>query len=185
MRLVWPAQEYLPGYVDALERGWSPHNLLGDVARRDQLERIAADADGFLDSLVDPKAQGGPIKLPDGTIVARLPGYSRWIWDGEFCGYIRFRWQPGTEALPPYCLGHIGYSVVPWKQRRGYATRALRELLPETRAEGLRYVVIAMNKENVASRKVVEANGGVFIDEYVTPPELGAMLDVRYRIDLY
>jgi len=35
------------------------------------------------------------------------------MWDGEFCGQIAFRWQPGTEALPPHCLGHVGYSVVP------------------------------------------------------------------------
>lgn len=182
MTLVWPAREYLPGYIDALERGWSPDHLLGDIERRNQLERIAADADHFLASLVDRQARGDPIKLPDGSTVPRLPGFHRWIWDGQFCGRIGFRWQPGTEALPAHCLGHIGYSVVPWKQRRGYATRALRELLPEVRAEGLRYVVIAMNKDNVASRKVVEANGGVFIDEYITPPALGAMHDVRYRI---
>ena len=59
------------------------------------------------------------------------------MWDGEFCGSIGFRWQPGTSALPPYCLGHIGYSVVPWKQRRGYATKALALLLPDARKEGL------------------------------------------------
>jgi len=62
------------------------------------------------------------------------------MWDGEFCGSIGFRWQPGTEVLPPHCLGHIGYAVVPWKKRRGHATRALAAMLPLARAEGLRYV---------------------------------------------
>src|SRR5205814_8172976 len=33
--LVWPAREYLPGYVDALERGWSADNLRGDEAARE------------------------------------------------------------------------------------------------------------------------------------------------------
>ena len=65
----------------------------------------------------DREAKGGPITLPDGTQVARLPGFVRWMWDGEFCGQIGFRWQFGTEALPPHCLGHIGYAVVPWKRR--------------------------------------------------------------------
>ena len=44
----------------------------------------------------------------------------------------------GTEALPPTCLGHIGYAVVPWKRGRGYATRALAMLLPEARKEGVK-----------------------------------------------
>ena len=79
----------------------------------------------------------GQVLLPDAR---RLPGFSRWMWDGEFCGSIGFRWQPGTEVLPPHCLGHIGYAVVPWKKRRGHATRALAAMLPLARAEGLRYV---------------------------------------------
>jgi predicted acetyltransferase len=41
------------------------------------------------------------------------------MWDGEFCGSIGLRWLPGTEELPPHCLGHIGYAVVPWKRRLG------------------------------------------------------------------
>ena len=79
----------------------------------------------------------GQVLLPDEQ---RLPGFSHWMWDGEFCGGIGFRWQPGTKVLPPHCLGHIGYAVVPWKKRRGHATRALAAMLPLARAEGLRYV---------------------------------------------
>jgi predicted acetyltransferase len=123
MMLIWPSREYLPSYVAALERGWSPDNFRGEVTTREELSWIARDADAFLASLVDRAATGRPIALPDGTTVPRLPGYRRWIWDGEFCGSIGFRWQPGTEALPPYCLGHIGYAVVPWKQGLGYPTR--------------------------------------------------------------
>src|SRR5919106_6039237 len=140
MKLVWPSSEYLPGYVTALERGWSPDNLQGEVAAREELAKIAANPAAFLASLVDIEATGSPITLPDGTTVPRLPGYRRWLWDGEFCGSIAPRWQPGTEALPPYCLGHIGYTVVPWKQGRGYAKRALREILRDARFERLRYV---------------------------------------------
>jgi predicted acetyltransferase len=115
-------------------------------------------------------------------MVPRLPGYHRWIWDGEFCGNIGFRWQPGTEALPPYCLGHIGYAVVPWKQRRGYATQALRELLPAVRDEGLRYVEITTRPDNLASQRVITANGGVFLEEFVTPAALGGENQFRYRV---
>ena len=184
MRLVWPAREYLGSYVEALERGWSPDNVRGEAAAREELERIAADADGFLASMVDKDAIGGPITLPDGTTVPRLPGYRRWLWDGEFCGSIGLRWQRGTEALPPYCLGHIGYAVVPWKQRRGYATRALFEVLREARAEGLRYVEITTDRDNVPSQRVIEANGGVVVEEFVKPAALGGTRGLRYRVTL-
>ncbi|WP_246216042.1 GNAT family N-acetyltransferase [Microvirga makkahensis] len=71
------------------------------------------------------------------------------------------RFRPGTEELPPYTLGHIGYSVVSWKPRRGYATAALGLLLPIAQEEGLERVLITCKETNVASRRVIEANGGV------------------------
>src|SRR5262245_61283902 len=52
----------------------------------------------------------GQVLLPEAQ---HLPGFSRWMWDGECCGSIGFRWQPGTDVLPPHYLGHIGYAVVP------------------------------------------------------------------------
>ena len=184
MELVWPAHAYLPGYLAALERGWSPDNVRGEVARLDELQRIAADADRFLASLVDRDALGPPLTLPDGSTAQRLPSYRRWMWDGEFCGSIGFRWQPGTEALPPHCLGHIGYAVVPWKRNRGYATSALRQILPEARAEGLAYVEITTDPDNVASQRVIEANGGVLVERFTKPPQFGSRPGLRYRIDL-
>jgi predicted acetyltransferase len=137
MNLVWPDAQYLPGCGHALQQGWSPDNLRPQTAL-DELARIAQDAERFVHEQVDREAKGPPTTLPDNSTVSRLPGYSLWMWDGEFCGSIGFRWQPCTTELPPYCLGHVGYSVVPWKRRRGYATRALQLLLPHARAEGLR-----------------------------------------------
>ena len=104
------------------------------------------------------------------------------MWDGEFCGVIGLRWQPGTEALPPYCLGHIGYAVVPWKQRRGYATLALGAMLADARAEGLRHVEITTGPDNVASQRVITANGGVLVEEFITPATLGSKRELRYRV---
>ena len=184
MTLIWPSATYLPSYVAALESGWSPDNLRGAAAAREQLDRIAREPGAFLRTLVDIEASGGPITLPDGTTVPRLPGYVRWVWDGEFCGTIGFRWQPGTEALPPTCLGHIGYAVVPWKRGRGYATRALRELLADAASTGLRYVEITTTPENVASRRVIEANSGALIEDFIAPPALGSGRHLRYRIAL-
>jgi len=183
MRLVWPAREYLPGYVEALQRGWSPDNMRQE-AGAEALARIASNAEAFLASLVDREGRGAPVTLPDGSVVRRLPGYNRWMWDGGFCGHINLRWQPGTEALPPHCLGHIGYGVVPWKQGLGYATEAVRAILPAAAAEGLRYVEIMTAVGNDASRRVIEKNGGTLIEEFVTLPSLGSRRELRFRISL-
>ena len=98
MRLVWPSAEYLPGYVDALEQGWSPDNTRPEACI-ELLQRVAADPERFLREQIDREAKGPPVTLPNGTKVTRLPGYSQWMWDGEFCGVIGFRWQPGTSRL--------------------------------------------------------------------------------------
>lgn len=184
MKLVWPARDHLASYVQALERGWSADNLRGAAAARDELAAIARDPDAFLHGLVDREALGPPITLPDGSKAPRLPGFRRWMWDGEFCGSIDLRWQPGTDALPLYCLGHIGYSVVPWKQRRGYATRALGEMLRLAAREGLRRVEITTSPDNFASQKVIVANGGELVETFVTLPSQGSVAKLRYRIAL-
>ena len=124
-----------------------------EAAAREHLALIAKDATAFLARTDDREAKGGDITLPDGSTVPRLPGFVRWMWDGEFCGQIGFRWQPGTEALPPHCLGHMGYAVVAWKRGRGYATRALALMLAEARKEGLAYVELTTDPDNLALRR--------------------------------
>ncbi len=181
MELVWPAAQYLSGYVHALQQGWSPDNLRPQAAA-DQLERIAQDPARFLSEQVDREVKGPPVILPDGSTVPRLPGYSRWMWDGEFCGTIGLRWQAGTTDLPPYCLGHIGYSVVPWKRQRGYATRALQLLLPQASDEGLAYVELITDADNIASRRVIEANGGELIERLHKSAAYGSAESLRFRI---
>jgi predicted acetyltransferase len=181
LTLVRPAAEYLPSYVHALEQGWSPDNLRPE-AGLDELARIREDPARFLSEQVDREAKGPPIVLPDGSTVPRLPGYVDWMWDGEFCGSIGFRWQSGTTELPAYCLGHVGYSVVPWKRRRGYATRALQLLLPQVREEALAYIELTTDASNLASRRVIEANGGTLIERFHKSPALGGAESLRFRI---
>ncbi len=71
MQLVWPSREYLASYVDALERGWSPDNVRGLAATREELDAIAINADLLLASLVDREAMAGPVRLLDGSTVPR------------------------------------------------------------------------------------------------------------------
>jgi predicted acetyltransferase len=183
VKLVWPAREHLASYRSALDLGWSPNNLRPE-AGHEELALIQADADAFLAALVDVEGKGAPVKQPNGSVVPRLPGYRKWLWDGDFCGSIGLRWQKGSNALPPYCLGHIGYAVVPWKRRKGYATQALALLLKEAPAQGLTYVEITTDPDNLVSQRVILANGGVLVEKFVTPAEIGHKPELRWRIDL-
>jgi predicted acetyltransferase len=183
MELIKPSEEHLPSYFAALWRGWSPNTLHTGLDEA-EIGRVASDPKRFLALVDDREATGDPIEMPDGSTVPRLPGIRRWMWDGEFAGAMSLRWQPGTEELPPTCLGHIGYSVVPWKRRRGYATQALAELLPLAAAEGLSYVEITTDPDNVASQRVIEANGGGTPEPFTMLPLHGGGPGLRYRIDL-
>jgi predicted acetyltransferase len=184
MHLVWPAEEYLASYAAALERGWSPDNVRPEAAIREQLAQIAHDAAAFLRGMVDREAKGPPLTMPDGSSLPRLPGYRKWMWDGEFCGSIGLRWQPGTSALPPHVLGHVGCAVVPWKRGLGYATRALELILPEARAEGLEYVELTTDPDNVPSQRVITANGGVLVGRFEKSVQHGGDESLRFRIEL-
>lgn len=183
MELVRPALEHLRDYAAALERGWSADNTRGLEGTREEMAQIKSDGERFVSLLTDWRA-AGPVTLPDGSKVPRLPSYRMWMWDGEFCGSIGLRWQPGTVELPPHVLGHIGYTVVPWKQRRGYATKALALMLPRARAEGLPHVDLTADADNSASQKVITANGGVFVERFLKPPSQGGAESLRFRIAL-
>jgi predicted acetyltransferase len=180
LRLAKPSVELLPSYVAALERGWSHDNLRGAVAAAEELAQIRKDPAAFVASL-DNREGVGLVTLPDGSKVPRLPGYRRWMWDGEFAGSIGLRWQRGTAALPEYCLGHIGYAVVPWKQGLGYATHALIAMIAEARAVGLPYVEITTEVENIASRRVILKAGGVLHEEFDKPAAYGGGRSLRFR----
>jgi predicted acetyltransferase len=184
LTLIRPTIEALPSYRDALERGWSP-DTTSDAAIDRELAAIEQDPAAFVALLDDLDAKGAPVILPDGTKVRRLPGFRRWLLDGDFAGSFSFRFDPEQgEALPPTCLGHIGYAVPAWKRGRGYATRGLAFLLEEVRAFPLRYVTITTAMDNAASQRVIVANGGRLVERFVAEPAHGADEHLRWRIDL-
>ena len=180
--LVVPALPHLTGYRAALESGWSPDNVNGVVTARRELDWIAKDPAAFLASLDDREALGAPIAMPDGTTRARLPGYRRWLWDGDFCGSIGFRWQPGTADLPSHVLGHIGFAVIPEKRGRGYAARAVMALLPDARALGLAHIDLTTNSDNIASQRSIERAGGILVGTFIKDDAYGGEEALLYRI---
>lgn len=154
-------QTYLHGWSQFAAEGRGAHDdesALGFEFRRfgdawNTPQGFAA----FVDFLV---ASGKPeTPRPDNWV----PQSTFWfVADGEYLGSIRCR-----HELTEYLLnegGHIGYDVVPEHRRKGYATAMLCAVLPFAAGLGITQALLTCDEDNVGSRKVIEACGGVYED---------------------
>jgi len=93
-----------------------------------------------------------------------VPSTTRWYADGDtYLGRIAIRHDltPSLREIG----GHIGYDIRRTARRRGYATAMLRAALPVAAAIGIDPALITCDTDNIGSRKVIEACGGVLEDE--------------------
>lgn len=114
----------------------------------DWLQQAAADFAGFVERRRTIREQWD------------VPVTELWFVDGsDYLGtvIIRHRLTPALEREG----GHIGYHVVPGDRRRGHATKMLGQALVVCQQLGLRHVLVTCAADNLGSRRVVEANGGV------------------------
>jgi predicted acetyltransferase len=86
-----------------------------------------------------------------------------WVEGRRYLGRIALRHQ--LTARLRETGGHIGYDVRPTARRQGHATAMLRAVLPQANRMGIDSVLITCEAGNLASRKVIEANGGVLEDQ--------------------
>ena len=55
-------------------------------------------------------------------------------------------------------------------------------MLDHARGEGLAYVVVTTEPGNMASQRVIEANGGVLVERYTRPVQFGGTPGLKYHI---
>lgn len=93
-----------------------------------------------------------------------VPATTLWWVDGdEYLGRIAIR-----HRLTPHLLevgGHIGYDIRATARRRGHATAMLAAALPVAKRLGIDRALVTCDNDNIGSRRVIEANGGVLEDE--------------------
>jgi len=129
------------------------------------------------------------------TLLKKLDGYTRGegIWenfvphttywlvrgDGRVIGGVNIRHYLNDRLR--FDGGHIGYGVRPSERGKGYCKEMLRQALAIARGMGISRTLLMCAKENVASARVMIANGAVLDSEDVTKE--GEVFQ-RYSIEL-
>ena len=105
--------------------------------------------------------------LPDTPRPAYMvPSTTLWWVEGEeWVGRIQLRQRLNDRLLASG--GHIGYDVAPEHRRRGHATAMLRRMLVVAADRyGIDSALVTCDTDNIGSRAVIEACGGVLEDEH-------------------
>jgi predicted acetyltransferase len=119
----------------------------GELTLTDYLRRCIVMADG--------------INLQPGYV----PQTVFWVIDedGEAIGMVRVRHYLNDKLREQG--GHIGYYIRRDKRNKGYGKEVLHQALEQLRKIGERRALLTVNMDNIASIKVIQANGGVFESE--------------------
>ncbi|WP_188903765.1 GNAT family N-acetyltransferase [Deinococcus aerophilus] len=157
-KLVRPSAQYRSSFVEAVREMQAEGGGGLASSRVWDAQEIDADFEAFLSHLrrLEP-----PADLAPGWVHSS----EYWLVDGEtYLGRADLR-HALTPRLREYG-GHVGYEVRPSARRRGHGTALLRLTLERARELGLREVLVTCDTDNLGSRGIIEANGGVLEGEF-------------------
>ena len=93
-----------------------------------------------------------------------VPATHFWLIDGQrYLGDLDLR-HCLNDSLRRYG-GHIGYTIRPSERRKGYGKLVCKLGIQEARKRGIDDILITCDDDNIASCKIIEANGGVLRDK--------------------
>jgi predicted acetyltransferase len=170
IRLVEPTEDLRDGYVGCVHEC----RAAGDSGFHHDSEDVLSDFAGYVRRLRGYARGKG---VPPGYV----PSNNYWlVRDGRVLAVSRLRHRL-TDALRLEG-GHIGYAVRPSERRKGYGTRLLALTLDKARERGLDRVMVTCDKDNFASARIIQKNGGVLESEGPSPRT--DKIVERYWIDL-
>ncbi|PUA80394.1 GNAT family N-acetyltransferase [Nocardioides currus] len=153
-------ESFLESVEEFLAEGRGGENTMLGLWREKFADRWESE-DGFADFVAYLHADATPdAPRPD----HHVPQSTWWLVEGDrYLGRISCR-HALNDWLAEYG-GHVGYEIRASARRRGHATWMLRSVLPHVHALGIDPALLTCDDTNVASRKVIEAAGGVFEDQ--------------------
>lgn len=89
--------------------------------------------------------------------------FSRRLSDGKLIGCVKIHHTLNDELRNG---GHVAYGIRPSERGKGYGTKQLKLVLEFAKREGMGQVIVACDKENVASAKTAMSCGGILLKEF-------------------
>ena len=175
MQLVLPDAKYKTSFLQALDE-YLKETVLPSTQDLFLLDKKSLEKDftTYVNKLID-ESHGK--NLPSGYVSHT----SYWLIDNNECiGRVDIR-----HVLNEHLLrigGHIGYDICPAKRNQGYGKELLKLALLKAKELGLTKVLITCDETNIPSKKIIEANGGVF--ENSVEQGAGLPKKLRYWISL-
>lgn len=154
MKLIRPTIKYKTGFLQALDETMaSDQKNLHMLRKYITVADIKADFVGFVEK-ISSFARGE--NQPEGYV----PDSIFWLIDDDtFIGQISIRHKL-TKKLKREG-GHIGYFIRPSYRQQGYGTAALKLAIQKAKELNIERILVTCDTTNVASKKIIEKNGGV------------------------
>jgi predicted acetyltransferase len=169
VRLVLPSERYKKSFLEAV----------GESGAKKLFARFRERPEGesFSDYLIRIRSYSKGVALKAGLV----PETKYWLVEGdEYIGRLSIRHRLNRKLQGKG--GHIGYDVRPSKRRRGYGILILKLGLKKAKELGFSRVLVTCLSNNIASQKIIKANGGVFKSEVCT--KKGDPTTYRYWVDI-
>lgn len=174
MKLVTPSEKYKDSFIRAISEYHSTDSRHRTHIHELKIKNLEKDFPRYIAKLL---SQSLGKNLPPGYV----PATTYWlIVDNEFIGSVNIR-HILSENLSKVG-GHIGYDIRPSRRKKGYGRKILKLALSKARELGLKKILITCDETNIASKKIIEANGGVF--ENRLEQGHGRPAKLRYWIDI-
>lgn len=168
--LVLPTTQYKDSFLKAVKE-YQAENQFN--YRLLEIDKLNEDFESYIKQYED-EAKG--INLPEGYV----PHTVYWLVDDE--GYIgRLDIRHRLNDFLRDFGGHIGYDIRPTRRRQGLGKLILKLGLEKAKQLGIKDVVITCDLDNIGSRKIIEANGGQFIEVKTNNKNIEKR---RYHIEL-
>lgn len=152
LKLVKLTKEYKELLNEMMEEWWYADEKIVPYAIR---KKDYHDFEAYIDSLEEKDESNG--RVPDSTFFCLDTDTN------TFVGAVNIRHYLNESLL--LNGGHIGDGVRPSRRGEGIATKMIAMALEECKKLGLEKVLMVCDKDNIASRRTIEKNGGILENE--------------------